>query len=97
VRQLENSLYRAISLFDEGDLTVDHLQLPIFTNDLGYLESDFEGTLEQAVKRFESTLLRKLYPAYPSSRQLAKRLGLSHTAIANKLREYGINRKTIKV
>ncbi len=97
VRQLENSIYRAVSLLDESELGVEHIQLPSFTQDLGYLESDFEGTLDQAVKRFESTLLRKLYPAYPSSRQLAKRLGLSHTAVANKLREYGINRKTIKV
>lgn len=97
VRQLENAIYRAVSLLDEQELSLEHLQLPSFTQDLGYLESDFEGTLEQAVKRFESTLLRKLYPAYPSSRQLAKRLGLSHTAVANKLREYGINRKTIKV
>ena len=97
VRQLENAVYRSISLLDDDELRAEHLQLPTFTNDLGYLESDFEGTLDQAVRRFESTLLRKLYPAYPSSRQLAKRLGLSHTAVANKLREYGINRKTIKV
>ncbi|MDP4985723.1 transcriptional regulator TyrR [Pseudoalteromonas tunicata] len=97
VRQLENAIYRAVSLLDDDVLSAEHLQLPSFTNDLGYLESDFEGSLEQAVKRFESTLLRKLYPAYPSSRQLAKRLGLSHTAVANKLREYGINRKSIKV
>ncbi|WP_105213073.1 MULTISPECIES: transcriptional regulator TyrR [unclassified Pseudoalteromonas] len=97
VRQLENAIYRAVSLLDDSELTVEHLQLPTFTNDLGYLESDFEGSLDQAVKRFEATLLRKLYPAYPSSRQLAKRLGLSHTAVANKLREYGINRKTVKV
>ncbi|GAP74837.1 MULTISPECIES: transcriptional regulator TyrR [Pseudoalteromonas] len=97
VRQLENAIYRAVSLLDDSELTVEHLQLPSFTNDLGYLESDFEGSLDQAVKRFEATLLRKLYPAYPSSRQLAKRLGLSHTAVANKLREYGINRKTVKV
>lgn len=97
VRQLENAIYRAVSLLDGDALTLEHLQLPSFTNDLGYLESDFEGSLDQAVKRFEATLLRKLYPAYPSSRQLAKRLGLSHTAVANKLREYGINRKTVKV
>ncbi len=97
VRQLENAVYRAVSLLDDAELRVEHLQLPTFTNDLGYLESDFEGTLDSAVKRFEATLLRKLYPAYPSSRQLAKRLGLSHTAVANKLREYGINRKTVKV
>ena len=97
VRQLENAVYRAVSLLDDNELRVEHMQLPTFTHELGYLESDFEGTLEHAVKRFEATLLRKLYPAYPSSRQLAKRLGLSHTAVANKLREYGINRKTVKV
>ena len=97
VRQLENAIYRAVSLLDDSELRVEHLQLPTFTHDLGYLESDFEGSLDQAVKRFEATLLRKLYPAYPSSRQLAKRLGLSHTAVANKLRDYGINRKTVKV
>lgn len=97
VRQLENAIYRAVSLLEDSELRVEHLQLPTFTHDLGYLESDFEGSLDQAVKRFEATLLRKLYPAYPSSRQLAKRLGLSHTAVANKLRDYGINRKTVKV
>jgi len=97
VRQLENAIYRAVSLLDDSELRLEHLQLPTFTHELGYLESDFEGSLDQAVKRFEATLLRKLYPAYPSSRQLAKRLGLSHTAVANKLRDYGINRKTVKV
>ncbi len=72
-------------------------QLPSYTNDFGYLEQDFDGTLDEAVKRFEASLLRKLFPAYPSSRQLAKKLGLSHTAVANKLREYGINRKSVKI
>ena len=35
-------------------------------------------------------MLERLYPDFPSSRQLAKRLGISHTAVANKLREYQI-------
>ena len=52
-----------------------------------------EGGLDEAVKRFESRLLERLYPTFPSTRQLAKRLGVSHTAIANKLREYGIGKK----
>ena len=45
------------------------------------------------MRRYESRQLQRLYPAFPSSRQLAKRLGVSHTAIANKLREYGIGKK----
>ncbi|NQZ07724.1 MAG: hypothetical protein HRT35_11230, partial [Algicola sp.] len=47
------------------------------------------------VKQYEAGILRELFPSFPSSRQLAKRLGLSHTAVANKLREYGISKKSM--
>ena len=97
VRQLENVLTRATSLLEGEEIEVSHLQLPAYTREHGYLEQEFEGTLDAAVKNFEADLLRKLYPAYPSTRQLAKKLGLSHTAIANKLREYDINKKTVKI
>jgi transcriptional regulator of aroF, aroG, tyrA and aromatic amino acid transport len=97
VRQLENVLTRAVSLLEGDEIEVSHLQLPAYTREHGYLEQEFEGTLDGAVKKFEADLLRKLYPAYPSTRQLAKKLGLSHTAIANKLREYDINKKTVKI
>ena len=97
VRQLENVLIRAVSLMEGNVVMTTHLQLPAYTREHGYLEQDFEGTLDAAVKGFEADLLRKLYPAYPSTRQLAKKLGLSHTAIANKLREYDINKKTVKI
>ncbi len=39
---------------------------------------------------FEKALLEKLYVSYPSTRQLAARLQTSHTAIAHRLRKYGI-------
>ncbi|MFD2166288.1 transcriptional regulator TyrR [Thalassotalea euphylliae] len=97
VRQLENVLIRAVSLLEGTSIETSHLQLPSYTREHGYLEQEFEGTLDGAVKKFEADLLRKLYPAYPSTRQLAKKLGLSHTAIANKLREYDINKKTVKI
>lgn len=97
VRQLENVLIRAVSLIEGNTIMTSHLQLPSYTRDHGYLEQEFEGTLDAAVKNFEADLLRKLYPAYPSTRQLAKKLGLSHTAIANKLRDYDINKKTVKI
>ena len=97
IRQLENVLTRATSLLEGDEIQISHLQLPAYTREHGYLEEEFEGTLDAAVKSFEADLLRKLYPAYPSTRQLAKKLGLSHTAIANKLREYDINKKTVKI
>ncbi|MEJ2065118.1 MAG: transcriptional regulator TyrR [Reinekea sp.] len=92
VRQMENSLLRAVSLMEEDVLEPEHLQLPSFSSGWGYVDESFDGTLEEAMKRFEADLLRRLYPAYPSSRQLGKKLGVSHTAIANKLREYGIGK-----
>ena len=51
-----------------------------------------EATLDDLVNNFEASLLRKFYAEYPSTRKLAQRLGVSHTAIANKLRQHGINK-----
>lgn len=97
IRQLENVLTRSASLLEGDKIETVHLQLPVYTREHGYLEKEFEGTLDAAVKDFEADILRKLYPAYPSTRQLAHKLGLSHTAIANKLREFDINKKTVKI
>ncbi len=97
VRQLENALYRALSLLEGNEMGKEHVQLPSSTSNVSFVPEEFEGSLEDEVKRYEKSLLRRLYPFYPSTRQLAKKLGLSHTAIANKLREYGINKKTVKL
>ena len=95
VRQLKNSIYRGVSMAEDAvELGVDQLNLPSYSNVYGYYDDSFEGTLDQATKQFEANILRRLYPAHPSTRLLAKKLGVSHTAIANKLREYGISKKT---
>jgi TyrR family helix-turn-helix protein len=56
-------------------------------------EEAMEGSLDDITRRFERSVLTQLYRSYPSTRKLAKRLGVSHTAIANKLREYGLSQK----
>ena len=56
-------------------------------------EEAMEGSLDDIPRRFERSVLTQLYRSYPSTRKLAKRLGVSHTAIANKLREYGLSQK----
>mgnify|MGYP004716790763 CR=1 FL=1 len=56
-------------------------------------EGEIEGSLDETTSRFERSVLTRLYLSYPSTRKLAKRLGVSHTAIANKLREYGLSQK----
>ncbi len=97
VRQLENVLFRSISMAEGDTLNVGDIHLPdterLHENVAVDLE---EESLEEAVKKFEATILRRLYPSYPSTRQLAKKLGLSHTAVANKLREYGIGKSRRK-
>ena len=97
--QLHNVLHQAIVLSDKQCLQLANIQLEEDKqeDELLTVQDYLENGLDEAVKQFESTLLRKLYPYYPSTRQLANKLGLSHTAIANKLREYGINRSTVKV
>ena len=74
----------------------EQIQLPSCSTSVNFVAEEFEGSLDEEVKRFEKDILKRLYPSYPSTRQLAKKLGLSHTAIANKLRDYGINKKTVK-
>ncbi|MFC6439422.1 transcriptional regulator TyrR [Bowmanella sp. JS7-9] len=97
VRQLQNSMFRAVSLLEGDEIHKDNVQLPSTSNDGPFVQAEITGTLDEAVKRFEKDLLRRLYPTYPSTRQLARKLGLSHTAIANKLRDYGINKRTVKL
>jgi TyrR family helix-turn-helix protein len=91
VRQLQNVIFRAAaicesSLVDIGDLDIAGTSVA--------RQSDSEvDSLEQAMEEFEKTLLEKLYVSYPSTRQLASRLQTSHTAIAHRLRKYGIPNK----
>ncbi|MGL4473380.1 MAG: transcriptional regulator TyrR [Shewanella sp.] len=93
VRQLKNAVFRAVSMWDGStELTIEQLKLPSYAEGFGYFDNEFDGTLDDAMRQFEANLLRRLYPAFPSTRQLAKKLGVSHTAIANKLRDYQINK-----
>jgi TyrR family helix-turn-helix protein len=91
VRQLQNVIFRAAaicesSLVDIGDLDIAGTSVA--------RQGDVEvESLEQAVEAFEKQLLESLYANYPSTRQLASRLQTSHTAIAHRLRKYGITNK----
>ncbi|OAN18283.1 TyrR family transcriptional regulator [Photobacterium jeanii] len=92
IRQLRNVLFRAMTQVEGGELAIEDVQLP--ENETTSIISDeiLDGTLDEIMKRYESGILENLYRSYPSTRKLAKRLGVSHTAVANKLREYHINK-----
>lgn len=97
VTQLEKAINQAVLTHTKDNLQPEDFSLAQTDKQYYSLQADLSGSLDDAVKRFENALLRQLYPHYPSTRQLAQQLGLSHTAIANKLREYGINKHTVKV
>nr|WP_256489799.1 sigma 54-interacting transcriptional regulator [Pleionea sp. CnH1-48] len=90
VRELENTIFRAVSMTTSEQITTRLLHMPmmqVMDDELDDLE---QVTLHQAIHQFEKRLLEHLYPLYPSSRKLGQRLGISHTAVAKKLKQFGI-------
>ncbi|MEQ2024654.1 transcriptional regulator TyrR [Xenorhabdus szentirmaii] len=93
VRQLRNAIYHALTQLESHILRPQDIQLPELETEMAFNEDILVGSLDEISKRFERSVLTRLYRHYPSTRKLAKRLGVSHTAIANKLREYGLSGK----
>ncbi|NWL76724.1 Fis family transcriptional regulator [Pseudomonas taiwanensis] len=92
VRQLQNVIFRAAAICESSLVEIGDLDI---AGTAVARASDGEvNSLEEAVENFERALLEKLFVTYPSTRQLAARLQTSHTAIAHRLRKYGIPGKT---
>jgi TyrR family helix-turn-helix protein len=89
VRELQNVIFRAVTMAERKVIDIADLELAraVSPSPLGTKSAE---TLEQAVAEFEKELLERLYKDFPSTRRLAKRLGASHSAIAARLRRYGI-------
>ena len=91
VRQLQNVIFRAATLSEAAVIDAGELELAGAAAAAERPCSDDEvASLDEAVARYEKALLQRLYPRYPSTRKLAERLGSSHSAIAQRLRRYGI-------
>ena len=89
VRQLQNVIFRAVTMAERNVIDADDLELARAASPAGQ-DGGEVTTLEDAVAGFEKTLLERLHKDFPSTRRLAKRLGASHSAIAARLRRYGI-------
>ncbi|EIJ74093.1 sigma 54-interacting transcriptional regulator [Haemophilus haemolyticus] len=92
VRELYNTLYRACSLVQDNHLTIESLNLAPPQSAVISLGEFDNKTLDEIIGSYESQVLKLFYAEYPSTRKLAQRLGVSHTAIANKLKQYGIGK-----
>jgi transcriptional regulator of aroF, aroG, tyrA and aromatic amino acid transport len=87
VRQLQNVIFRAVTMCEAS--VIDARDLELAATDSGVF-ADKIGSLEEAVAGFERALLEGLFSQFPSTRKLAKRLRTSHSTIASRLRKYNI-------
>ena len=88
IRELKNYLLNKIfDINTSNTFYVDEIDSQqSFLNQLEYEKR----SLDVIMKNYEAKIFESLYKKYPSTRKLAKRLGISHTAVANKLKEYVI-------
>jgi len=97
IRELQNILFRVVALTQADVIEQSDILLALAQFDRNDAESaeqeigDDNKDWSTAQANFEKNLLAELYPKYPSTRSLAKRLNVSHNKIAMKLREHGIN------
>lgn len=93
MRQLDNMALRALTEMDGHVLKAENFNLPQ-PQAMGGTSTtlNLDGSLDEIMRDYESQILERLYQSFPSSRKLAKRLNVSHTSIANKLRDYGIRK-----
>ncbi len=90
VRELQNIVERACylaqgSTIDEHHLWLEAPESPPTGVELG------EGTLKEHVRRFELQLIEQAIQECGSLRAAARRLGVTHTTLSNKLRARGID------
>lgn len=90
VRQLQNVIFRAVTMCERTFIEVGDLELAGATSPSDPGDTAPVNTLAQAMADFEKSLLLRLHREFPSTRRLAKRLGSSHSVIAERLRRYGI-------
>ncbi|QIA62976.1 transcriptional regulator TyrR [Vibrio astriarenae] len=94
MRQLDNMVLRALTQLEGDELASDSFELP--SNEklpASFNSQQLDGSLDEIMKHYEAQILEHLFQTYPSSRKLAKRLDVSHTSIANKLRDYSIRKQ----
>jgi len=91
VRELENLIERMLIMNEEEVLTLKHL--PFNVNSVPerqalVIKVNEPMSFEKAVEMLEIELLRKTLQAYPTLRQAAKVLGVSHPTVLRKIQKY---------
>lgn len=99
VRELKNVVERAVILCEARRIGADFIQLAGAPGQGGVAGRDYseagpvDGRLRDTLDRYERTMLKAAVAVRQKSlRQIARELGISHTALGNKLRKYHLER-----
>ena len=100
IRELQNIVFRVVANTQSNIITLVEVNLALsqlsrktqthpqqLKNEL---KPELISNWKEEQNKFEQKILLSLYPQYPTTRQLAERLGVSHNKIAMKLRKYRI-------
>lgn len=94
VRELSNIIERAINVARGPEITADDIilfnQMPT-TNNGSNLNSYSTLNLNEALRSTEKNIIKEAMRKFNSSRKLGAALGLSHTSIIRKMKEYNLN------
>ncbi|CAA7601097.1 RNA polymerase sigma factor 54 interaction domain protein [Acididesulfobacillus acetoxydans] len=90
VRELENLIERLIVMSEDEVVTLKHLPFKVKTPERQALVIQVNKPIsfKKAVQMLEKELLQKTMQSYPTTRQAAKVLGVSHPTIIRKLQKY---------
>jgi len=87
ISQLRQTLYKAVMINRSGEITATDLDLDGAVS----LSTDLDNlSLQEAVDEFEKQFMQHWYQKYPSTRKLARQLGVSHTTVAQKIKKHNL-------
>jgi len=90
VRELINIIENMIVVNERECVETFDLPLPVRTHAPQHLVDKGNKPLKEIVANLERDLIRQAVLEHKSSRQIALRLGISHTAVLKKMKQYGI-------
>lgn len=94
VRELENLIERMLIMNEDEVLTLKHLPFNVSSvpeHQALVIQVNEPMPFEKAVEMLEIELLRKTLQAYPTIRQAAKILGVSHPTVLRKIQKYKLS------
>ncbi|MDO5724982.1 MAG: sigma 54-interacting transcriptional regulator [Tissierellia bacterium] len=89
VRELQNVIERAVALTDGGRIEADFI---IFDKPDGQKFSLEDGTFDDKVTIYETSLIEEALSKADSIRSAARDLGITHTKLLNRMKKYGIEK-----